>query len=835
MQTSTSANRTWPRRRKEAGKSLPAVRFRQRGGPSHRATGLYAIVYDNINMNFASAEQIIGRHDTQENGTCATLFTLNGQASVRDLDAKVLRRSFLDAPELSIDDILLTEQEQVDLSKNLVATTLRIIVEFGGDEFAKFKDNMEAFQPTTSEKVKPQKTKLFPLPAWNIDESSITGNVEVNNAIVEELELEKDPSFGDRVRILAGDQLTIARLRSIENMRAGNEHGYEGFFWGVHILGLFHTKIADMHGLLLTHFGKPDTGTAAPGSLWFHNTCLDRLPITLTSLPPFRTCRDLVFVSLYARVLHCLLLVSKCDSLSDYMEKFGTWDALVSHAQEIYEGYARGEKVQEMRWARKVEMERGAEVPAKGDMVFENAVLFMRDALISREFHDAIKSNDPGRIIPILKVFALSFRGTKRLKYAYEMLFVIHQIKHIWPGGIRRIVFNNMVMNPSGLPESGVEDDLVQEHMNLLIKVKYKARGSNNNWDWMYTVTPCVNALRELQGNINKHLGHDMGTKHANAQLGADIRCLMDSLKDHQVYVPKLGRVIKYEDAQVPDVVDVGLSQLSSLLPTSPLAEYNAAFKRLQKRRQMTPVTKPPSPVLNATELPAFGARIFPETPSPPSSPGSTRSPASNPIAAPTTTSPAPVPESERYTPDSPTSQELLDEIAEVRDDMDPGEPLLEGELRQLMDDVEHGVEEETLPRESLRDVALDMDAVDTDEDMGSASDDSGSDSDFAAGARAISLSPRTVGREPSDIHVARALGVVDSVDGLVWFSSRSQSDEAIAADRGLKLVRTFNHFPHLAVLKEGDMVLIYTTSQGRNPLDGPILCKDGLDPPSSD
>jgi hypothetical protein len=32
----------------------------------------------------------------------------------------------------------------------------------------------------------------------------------------------------------------------------------------------------------------------------------------------------------------------------------------------------------------------------QGDMVFENAILFMHDALISQEFTDAIKCGDSG-------------------------------------------------------------------------------------------------------------------------------------------------------------------------------------------------------------------------------------------------------------------------------------------------------------------------------------------------------------------------------------------------------------------------------------------------------
>lgn len=248
-------------------------------------------------------------------------------------------------------------------------------------------------------------------------------------------------------------------------------------------------------------------------------------------------------------------------------------------------------------------------------------------------------------------------------------------------------------------------------------------------------VTPCTNALRALQSNINKHLGNDMGMKHANAQLDADIRCLMDSLRDHQVYVQVPGRIIKYEDAEVEDVIDVGMSQLASLSPTSPLAEYNAAFRRLQKRRQMAPITKPPSPTfnLNATELPAMAESVFPRTPSPPSSPGTPPLPTALPggQSSPPISSHEPIPNPESSTQHSAHSEELLDEIGEVKDDLDPGEPLLQGELQRMMDDVESGVEDATLARESLRDVALDMDAVESEDEDDLESDSSGSDSDY--------------------------------------------------------------------------------------------------------
>jgi hypothetical protein len=50
----------------------------------------------------------------------------------------------------------------------------------------------------------------------------------------------------------------------------------------------------------------------------------------------------------------------------------------------------------------------------QGDMVFENAILSMHDALISQEFTDAIKCGDSGCVILVLKIWALSFHGNGR-------------------------------------------------------------------------------------------------------------------------------------------------------------------------------------------------------------------------------------------------------------------------------------------------------------------------------------------------------------------------------------------------------------------------------------
>lgn len=75
-------------------------------------------------------------------------------------------------------------------------------------------------------------------------------------------------------------------------------------------------------------------------------------------------------------------------------------------------------------------------------MVYENAILFLRDALISREYSDAIKAGDSGRVLLVLKIWALSFRGNGRTKYAYEMLSIIHHLTHVWPKPLSYVVLS---------------------------------------------------------------------------------------------------------------------------------------------------------------------------------------------------------------------------------------------------------------------------------------------------------------------------------------------------------------------------------------------------------
>jgi len=79
-----------------------------------------------------------------------------------------------------------------------------------------------------------------------------------------ELQLDPEKPRIHKVRqaVWRRTKLTLARLRSIMKIRVGHEDPARSFGNVVGVKGAFHGKIADNHGVLDTHFGKPNAGNS---------------------------------------------------------------------------------------------------------------------------------------------------------------------------------------------------------------------------------------------------------------------------------------------------------------------------------------------------------------------------------------------------------------------------------------------------------------------------------------------------------------------------------------------------------------------------------------------
>ncbi|KZV90118.1 hypothetical protein EXIGLDRAFT_838057 [Exidia glandulosa HHB12029] len=567
------------------------------------ATKKYKATYDNVNFTDSVAEQVVARTDAQQNMTNAAIVDLHPDTVDADeaLSVDAAEKAFLAAPPLVLKDVLMSPEEAKLWVALNVSTIEYIIVNHGEDRFTHLRDIVADKDPHDEHQLAAHKTTIYPLQTMDIDESTITGNIDVVSAIKLQLGFDTSaPEYEDRVQLFFGDQLTVDRQRSIISARAGHESGTEGWRWAKPIPALFHTDMAAVACVLTAHWGDPRN----PTSLQFHNNVLNRKPIVLSSMPPFRVCRSLISVSIHARVLHCLLEVSGEPDLAACGEATKTYERLHSHAVKIYRTYASIGNVATLRSQRR----KGG----RGDKVFENATLFMRDGLGLRTFERLIRAGRSGHILLALKWLAMMFKAGGHPKYAREMLYLIHHLFRVWPKKLRDLVLKNWLVNTTGTKDGWIALDHMQEHLNFWVKQKiYAAHGSNASWEWLAMISPCIDVLRKVANQVHDALGSYQGRKHTSPDLTRDIRMLMASLAKHKVYEKGATRrgVDESDIEPIDDLWGVGLAQMTDGTNAT-LTTYNEAFKTLQARCKVKPLQEfiPSGSQPAATPAPTAGS-----------------------------------------------------------------------------------------------------------------------------------------------------------------------------------------------------------------------------------
>jgi hypothetical protein len=96
----------------------------------------------------------------------------------------------------------------------------------------------------------PEKTYSVNLGPINAGEGTIAGNYNVfENIFLQQLSLNRESDFSKRLFLVFGDQLTVARIRSIKSERREDRSAYERFNWLMPVPGLFHLKMNLLYSL----------------------------------------------------------------------------------------------------------------------------------------------------------------------------------------------------------------------------------------------------------------------------------------------------------------------------------------------------------------------------------------------------------------------------------------------------------------------------------------------------------------------------------------------------------------------------------------------------------
>ncbi|KAH9023894.1 hypothetical protein EDB85DRAFT_1894563 [Lactarius pseudohatsudake] len=114
----------------------------------------------------------------------------------------------------------------------------------------------------------------------------------------------------------------------------------------------------------------------------------------------------------------------------------------------------------------------------------------------------------------------------------------------------------------------------------------------------------CDGVVTEIERKST--LGSKQGNRHASADLTKDIKILMDSLKQNDIYEEVLGRTLGDDESPAPDVIGEGYTALT-WGAKSPLRQFNRLVSTLQRRCGIQPLagtTLPAQPQETLSECP---------------------------------------------------------------------------------------------------------------------------------------------------------------------------------------------------------------------------------------
>ncbi|KAG9087171.1 hypothetical protein FRC06_002698 [Ceratobasidium sp. 370] len=117
-------------------------------------------------------------------------------------------------------------------------------------------------------------------------------------------------------------------------------------------------------------------------------------------------------------------------------------------------------------------------VPCIGDQGLAVTIALLRDSFWYLEMATSIAEGDIGRVMEVVKILRVAFWGGGATNYGNELLEMACSHLYKYPPDLLTAVWNNYLINPSGLPGHFQEVDLLQEHHNLAIKTVFNPKNS---------------------------------------------------------------------------------------------------------------------------------------------------------------------------------------------------------------------------------------------------------------------------------------------------------------------------------------------------------------------
>ncbi|KAJ3833528.1 hypothetical protein F5878DRAFT_519165, partial [Lentinula raphanica] len=177
-------------------------------------------------------------------------------------------------------------------------------------------------------------------------------------------------------------------------------------------------------------------------------------------------------------------------------------------------------------------------------------IIFMHDAILSRECANAAASGDVGRVWEVMKVWLFTFAGSTHSKYATYLLETITSLELESSKPLRDALLRTMLVNLSGRPGAFSPCDIIQEYFNRLLEFIVERKGKEFDHTFIQHIISrnlhCMSRIKlDTRNNVGlaRHAGN-----HSEPHSRPEIRTLLKLYMHHELHSRRIGRYVEERD-----------------------------------------------------------------------------------------------------------------------------------------------------------------------------------------------------------------------------------------------------------------------------------------------
>lgn len=450
--------------------------------------------------------------------------------------------------------------------------------------------------PLMSERCSLEKANILPLPILATIKPLVLETITILQEYADVLGLWSH-DLADHRLIINGDFMTVRNITQASFLRR-DQYRENTLDWVEPVIDFFHIQKTALKMMYNVFWGQPDE---IVGLCTFANL-LPRKNIEKEAAD-FDNCNR--FFLLLAEAFWLALIASECgcqtwEDLEAYVAK-ENWHATIDRIASAYiDPYAVGRikniaekkvrcgtkaeidelRIEDARMAAKGQTDRHptyywveretelfeSRLPHERDEVRENALLFLSNGLLYREFNDACRGGYSGRAFKCLEQYTVMFHGSRNTNYARGCLNICAHMKHGWKPEFMDFFSRFCLVNPTGFKGRFHALDRFNEYEIRELKAMMHVPSnpqSNKSFrrDIAFNFTSLASVKAKVQQATRSTVYED---QHQAVVDATDLRTVFDALMNGSVFRETRGRKASKEFV---DLVARGSRELATDMP----------------------------------------------------------------------------------------------------------------------------------------------------------------------------------------------------------------------------------------------------------------------------